>query len=176
MKPSAKFGISALILLAALAAYGFGYNLVSQKSAALALTEAQIQLQTQAATRAASSRSLLNAISGDETAIQQYFVANSQVVSFIDDLQHRGAAQGTAVEITSVNSSSAGRSALSIALTIKGSFAAVMRTIGAIEYAPYDITVSALSLTQGDKSSWVATMTIVVGSAPDVASTTPTTP
>lgn len=175
MKPSAKFGISVLVFLAAIAAYGFGYNLVSQKSASLALVEAQIQLQTQAANRAASFRSSLNIISGAEAAIHQYFVANSQVVAFIDDLQHRGAAQGTAVEITSVGPSS-GRSALSLVLTVKGSFAAVMRTIGAIEYAPYDITVSALSLTQGDKGAWIATLTIAVGSAPDTASTTSTLP
>ena len=51
-----------------------------------------------------------------------------------------------------------------------------MSTIGAIEYAPYDLTISSLSVTQGTENGWHANLNILVGSVSATQFATSTAP
>lgn len=155
--------------------YGFWYAAIEAKSAAVSQLKSQVAAKDENAKRIASARASLAEIAGSEAVIQNYFVPETGVVAFINNLEAQGRKQGTTVSVLSVSTSAEGAPlTLSFDLTITGTFDAVMRTIGVIEYAPYDLSLSALSLTHDDKNSWHANLTILVGSAPAAAA--PTTP
>lgn len=159
--------------------YGFWYAAVDAKSVAVATLENQIAAKTTTAKRVASSRASLTDIAGDEATIRNYFVSEAGVVAFIDALQARGKAQGAIVDVLSVSSAGAATTekSLVLSLAVSGTFSAVMNTVGAIEYAPYDITVSELSVTK-TKDGWHAALRILVGSvsATQAATSTSTIP
>ena len=176
MKSSLVQIILAGILCVALgAAYGVWYSIIGEKSAAVADLETQISTKTDTINRIASARASLAEISGDEAIMQGYFVPESGVVSFITNLETLGQAQKAEVSVLSVASNKSGaQPTLTFSLNVSGAFDAVMRTVGAIEYAPYDLSISAFSLAQNDKNNWQALLTLVVGSiAPVVATSTP---
>lgn len=159
-----------LLTLCAVAAAAGGYfvlyEAVSAKSAEAAALQTQINAKTEASARVTAAQAALSEIATDETAVQAYFVPESAVVPFIDDLESRGRALHTTVSVTSVAAKQVeSRPALVLSLTIDGSFDAVMRTVGAIEYAPYDISVSSLTLALSDGGNWRAGLGVLVGSA-----------
>ncbi len=155
--------------------YGLWYATIETKSAAVAQLKGEVAAKNENAKRIASARASLAEIAGSEAIIQSYFVPETGVVAFINNLEAQGRKQGTVVSVRSVSTNAEGALlTLTFSLTITGAFDAVMRTVGVIEYAPYDLSLSALSVTQDAKNSWHADLTILVGSAP--AATAPTTP
>lgn len=158
-------------------AYGFWYAAVGAKSVTVASLESRVATKTETANQIAASRSSLAEIARDEATIQSYFVPETGVVPFIDSLQALGKEQGTSVDVLSVSSAGAGTEepSLLLSLTINGTFSAVMRTVGAIEYAPYNLTISALSIMQKPKEGWRADVNLIVGSvsATQTATNTP---
>lgn len=174
--PLVQLCVVAFVGLLSIGGYVFWYHMVSQKSAEVASLEAQIVAATNNVKHIASARAALGEIAGDEAQLQSYFVPESKVVSFITDLQDRGTAQKSTVEVVSVSTiDSTTHPALQLSLTAKGSFDAVMRTVGAIEYAPYDISISTLSLVNTAKGAWQASVMLTVGSiaTPTATSTKP---
>ena len=155
--------------------YGFWYAAIEAKSAAVAELKNEVTTKNENAGRIASARASLAELAGSEEIIQGYFVPETGVVAFINNLEARGRKQGAVVSVLSVSTSATEKSpTLVFSLTISGSFDAVMRTVGVIEYAPYDLSVSALSITHDGEKSWRADLTIRVGSASaSVATTTP---
>ena len=155
--------------------YGFWYTVIGAKSTAVANLESQIVTKTDTMSRIASARASLAEIAGDEASMQSYFVPETGVVAFINNLEAQGHTQGATVSVLSVSTSDAGtQPTLTFTLTIKGTFDAVMRTVGAIEYAPYDLSISTLSLGQESSNSWHADLNLLVGSVPaGVATSTP---
>ncbi len=165
--------VAFLVAVAALLGYGIWYAAIGRMSNSAANLEHQIRAKTRSESRIASERAMLADIKGDEAAVQGYFVPEGGVVAFINDLEVRGEAQEATVKVLSVSTLNTGsHPALTLLLSVKGKFDAVMRTVGAIEYAPYNIAVGTLSLTQDVKDSWHASVGLVVGSA----STTKNTP
>ncbi|MBI4088593.1 hypothetical protein HY415_00675 [Candidatus Kaiserbacteria bacterium] len=156
-------------------AYGFWYAAVEAKSAAVAHLEDQIAVKTEAARHIAYARASLAEIAGDEASIRDYFVSETGVVAFINNLEEQGRVQGADVNVASVSMSNAGASPmLTFSITVQGTFDAVMRTVGAIEYAPYDLSISAFSLARNTKGDWRADVGLLVGSVS--ADTTTRTP
>jgi hypothetical protein len=159
------FAIALIVVIVVLVGYGFWYAALSAKSAAVANQESRIVAQTETVSRIASARAVLAEIAGDEASVENYFVSETGVVAFIDGLEAQGEAQGAVVEVGSVSAGTAGvRPTFILSLAIKGAFDAVMRTIGAIEYVPYDLSISGLSLTQDNEGRWHADLKITVGS------------
>jgi len=151
--------------IAVLIGYAMWYAAVANKSAAVAGLESDIAAKTEAANRIASARAALSGIAGDEDAVQNYFVPETGVVAFINDLEAHGKAQGAAVSVLSVSTDNSGTPpTLLLALSVKGAFDAVLRTVGAIEYAPYDLSISGLSIKQDASNAWHADLKILVGS------------
>lgn len=171
--PPAQLVVALLALAAVLGGYGAWYRAVANKSNAVAMLENQIAARTETESRVASARAVLAEIAGDESTVQGYFVSETAVVDFITYLETRGASQKASVSVLSVSSGTDKvHPTLVLALTVKGAFDAVMRTVGAIEYAPYALSIATLSIAHEDKGVWHANLTLVVGSVPTIAATT----
>jgi len=156
----------------ALIIYGFLYEFISNKSTTIAALQEQIASKTETMGRIASARATLSEIAGAEAVVQNYFVPGTGVVEFINGLEAQGKAQGATTSVLSVSTGSIGtQPTLKFSLAIKGPFDAVMRTVGAIEYAPYDLSTAGFSIKQDEKNSWNANMNIIVGSMNTATST-----
>ncbi len=162
-----QLAIAFAVCVTAFATYGFLYAAVSAKSVAVAHLESEIATAIEATSRAASMRAALAKIMSDEAIMQSYFVPEIGVVTFINDLEARGRLQGTVVNVLSVSAGGEMKQpTLMLALTINGTFDAMMRTVGAIEYAPYALSILGLSLGQDGKDGWRADLKLRVGSLP----------
>jgi len=151
---------------AAVSGYAAWFHAISQKSSYVASLQNQIVTESGNVNRIAAARVALTEIAGDETNVQNYFVSESEVVTFINGLEALALAQKATVSVLSVSTGGTpAQPTLLLALTIQGTFDAVMRTVGAIEYAPYDVFISKLGVQQDAKDSWNATLSLVVGSA-----------
>ncbi len=180
MKSYFTHALSTLALcVVTLVGYGFWYAAVANKSTVVANMQNQIDEKTESAARVTSARTALAEIAGDESAVRSYFVPETEIVSFIDDLVARGRALSAAVKILSVSAdNSHNQSTLSFSLTVKGTFDAVMRTVGMIEYAPYNLSIAKLSVGKDEKDVWHADVELLVGSVPasSVATSTKAVP
>lgn len=173
--PFAHLILASLVCVALLTGYGFWYAAVEAKSVAVANLEKQIVTKTETESRITSTRASLAEIAGDEAALQSYFVPETGVVAFIGHLETQGQTLGATVNVLSVATDNTSvQPVLRLALTIRGTFDAVMRAVGAIEYAPYDLFISRISLEHDAKNKWHADLNLQVGSVP--ASAAPSTP
>ena len=168
MKSSFVTFTAALVTgVVALAGYGVWYRAVAAKSAAAADLENQIATTIQTAKRLSAARAALAQITNDETSVRNYFVPQTEVVAFINDLEARGHAQKATVNVASVSTGGTiAQPMLELALTVSGSFDAVMRTIGTIEYAPYALSIKQFSFRQDAENNWYADLKVSVGSVP----------
>ncbi len=172
--PYIKLIIALACGAAAFIAYGLWYSFIVSKSAVVAGLEIQVNTIIDTASRVAAAKTALSKITGDETTVQSYFVPQTGVVAFINDLESRGRTLRSAVSVVSVSTGGTyTHPILVFELGIKGAFDSVMRTVGAIEYAPYALKVTGLSLGQEDKNSWHADIKLEVGSIP-LPTTAPT--
>ncbi|MFZ3043558.1 MAG: hypothetical protein WA058_00395 [Minisyncoccia bacterium] len=173
MKSFFYIGIAVALCAVSLVGYGMWYGMVSAKSASVATLQNSIAAKIETVNRIAATRASLADIAADEATVQSYFVPESGVVAFINSLETRGAAQKAAIQVLSVTEGGTKtQPALVFLITVKGTFNAVMRTVGSIEYAPYALTVSSFSIAQDDKNVWHADMKILVGSMPTTTATT----
>lgn len=168
MKSSGTHFIVALVLgVAALAGYGVWYRVTAGKSVAAADIEAQIRAKTETAARVSSARAELSELTDAEALVQSYVVAESDAPVFIEALEARGRAQGSVVTVSSVaTTGTSPATALALTVTITGSFDSVMRTVGAIEYSPYAIVLSSLTLAPNGSNAWRADLKLTVSSVP----------
>lgn len=163
--PFTHLSIALSVLVAVFVGQWFWYSIVAEKSSAVAALQSQINEKSEAASRVASSRAELAKIADDEIAVKSYFVSENDIVAFIDGLQENGLSQKTIVKVLSVSAGGTNtRPTLSLSVTVTGAFDAVMRTIGSIEYSPYDLSISKLSVMKSDKKTWSANLELIVGS------------
>ena len=160
--------LALVIFAAALSAYVGLRSLVTSAGAEVTRINKEVEAKNAAAAHLVSVRDRLEELAGVERAVNACFVPDTAVVAFIDELEARGRAVGAAVQINSVSGSSAdktGHGALKITLSITGPFDAVVRTLGSIEYAPYDLVLTNLSLlSDPSKGGWTANASFSVGS------------
>ena len=172
--PSIHFALTLVVAIVASGMYYGWYATVSRKSEDSARLEQQIGTASANSNRVAAARSALAEISGDENMMRSYFVSDADVVSFISDLESLGSVSNAVVRVLSVSTAgTTARPTLRIALTITGTFNAVMRTIGAVEYVPYAISVSALAIGQDAANMWHADLNVTVGSISKTVSVPP---
>ncbi|MHB1163353.1 MAG: hypothetical protein ACYCZZ_02420 [Minisyncoccota bacterium] len=173
--PLAHLLLALAVLVAVLFGYGAWYTIVSNKSGEVSDLQSQITAAGENMSRIAATRAAFAEIAGDEAKVQSYFVSGSGVVAFINSLEALGLAQKATVSVRSVSTGgSPSRPALLLSITVKGTFDAVMRTLGAIEYAPYDLSISTLSIGEDSQKNWQADVNLIVGSiSGNTASTTP---
>lgn len=171
--PLSHLGIVSVLCISTLGGYAFMYQMISDKSVALSEIENQIQEKDVAEASITIARSSLSRLEDEEVLVQGYFVPETNVVSLINDLEALGRSEGAVVGVVSVSKKTVGtHPAFGLNLSISGTFDAVMRTIGAIEFGPRETTVSTLSVAHDDKNTWHANMEVLVGATPTIATST----
>lgn len=174
--------VTLALLGGAVASYGVWYHMVDSKSARAAELAALIETKTATQMRASALRAELAQLQSDEALVRQFFVSADTIVSFLEQLQKYGSSAGSSVKVQSVSATSVGgQPLLTILLTISGPFSGVMQTVGRIEFAPYDLSVTSLAInalaeprTEGEAlvvKTWNANMILSVGSIPAATST-----
>jgi Tfp pilus assembly protein PilO len=160
------------LLTVVLAAYGIWYVAVGKASAEAAALSEEIKTKSIDSARVASAKEALESLAADEETMRSYLVRKMDVVSFLERLEDAGGSLGTSIEVVSVGAESvAGREALKLSLKITGSFDGVLRTLGALEYGPYDtrmlnVTLDTTLGTDGAAGAWTATATLLIGTQP----------
>lgn len=172
MRPPLYHALFAVTLcVVAATGYWVWYGTIEEKSTQVAALESQLVANARTESRIAAAKASLAQIAGYESTIQNYFVPEANVPVFNDMLEGIGKAQKAEVKVLSVAKSGPH---LTLSLSITGTFDAVMRTIGVIEYAPYALVISGLSLQGDDKKVWSANVSILVESvSTPVATSTP---
>jgi Tfp pilus assembly protein PilO len=185
MKKSSLISLigSLVVFVVVLAGYWFCYSVVTAKSVQASELAAQIATQNSAAAQLIQAKSELSGLATQESTINQYFVQTNNVVPFLEQLQSLGNYLGANVQVVSVSAvPGTPYGTLDLSLSITGSFSSVEKTLGAIEYEPYNISISTLSLTDtlpaGSASStpeWSAAAQFTVGAqtGSTASSTTP---
>jgi Tfp pilus assembly protein PilO len=167
-----RLGIFSALLVAACVGYGVCYAMVSAESAQASTLANQISSQNNAATELVKAKSETMQLSTQQATIDQYFVSTNNIVPFLEQLQSIGKYLGSDVEVSSVAATpGTPYGEITLALTINGSFTAVARTIGAIEYQPYNVTLTSLTLsavpggdsTASSSPAWTAAAAFTVG-------------
>jgi hypothetical protein len=155
-----------VIFLIVVVGYGAWYTRVAEKSARVAELQQNIATKNETISRIATARATLQENTSPAHNLAQYVVAEEEVVSFISVLEEIARERGSALQVVAVSASDDAKTAptLSFTLGIDGTFPALMQTLGAIEYAPYAISFSGLTLAKGEKSGWHAEVRMLVGS------------
>lgn len=166
-----------LFLMVAIGAYAFWYRHVSGLSTQAAELSAQLQTIGDAGGRASSVRRELDEVARQEADVYRRFVGSDTIVTYLETVEATGRGLGASVEVVSVANAPARAglpAQLQMSLRITGTFDAVMRTLGAIEYQAYDTTLASLTLdTPEAGESWTAAATFLVGTPPAATSTPP---
>ncbi|MDB4991771.1 MAG: hypothetical protein JWL75_16 [Parcubacteria group bacterium] len=180
LKYYSHVAIGFVALVIAFSVYGTWYTRVGNESAKAESLAAQIQAKNVSTQKTQQSKSELEHALADEAAIKGYFINTQDIVPFLGDLQAEGSKYGAKVEVVSVSAEPAKPHAvLVLALRITGTFDAVERMLGAVEYESYDTVLSSVTLdTPGAENHaapvWTAAATIRVGTI-DTSSTVPVT-
>jgi len=161
--------ISLVILAGVVGMYVFGYYQVMGESRRSAELEATIQSTVNGAVAAAETSDTLASLMQDEAAIKGYYVDLANIVSFLERLEGTGRSVGSTVEVVTVADKPGADGRIVLSARITGSFDAVLRTLGAIEYGPYDSRVVSLNVdTPPGGSAWTAVvgLSIAVNTPP----------
>ncbi len=169
LKPFIPLVIATAILAVAAGIYGFGYYRLSKGEAKVIELAKQIDTKSLEMERIAKAQATLTTLTADEEALRAYTVDTNDIVAFLERLQSAGAPFGATVEVVSVTQDRAAlHNRVTTALSISGSFDAVLRTLGTIEYAPYDGVLTSVNFdTPADAKgrTWTANVIYSVGLA-----------
>jgi hypothetical protein len=163
--------IALLIFAGVLGAYAFWYVAVGDASVEAAALSKEIQAKGLESSRVSGAKDALALLADDEASMRGYLVRQEDIVPFLSMLEEKGSFLGSVLEVASVSeetSAGSGRGRILLALKITGSFDAVLRTLGAIEYGPYDSSVSNITLDTsagepGTAPAWTAVATFALG-------------
>jgi hypothetical protein len=165
--PLIHLGIATGVLLLAAGAYGVAYAIVEKASAEAAALHVQLDAKSENANQLSVARNALQALGENEELTTKYFVSPDNIVLFLEELESAARALGADMEVASVSTEIGPRERIQVALKITGSFDAVMRTVGTIEYGQRDSQVRSLTIdtatTPTGKREWTATATLLFG-------------
>lgn len=160
----------ALGILAAVAGlYSFWYYEVGKEAKQSLALLSQIQTTVESAVTAAETGDTLAALAADEAAIEAYRIKLADIVSFLERIEGTGRTLGSSVEVISVADKPGADGRIALSVRIIGSFDTVLRTLGAIEYGPYDSRIATLTFdTPSSGGAWtaVATLSVAVDAPP----------
>lgn len=151
----------ALIVLAILGAlYAVGFSEINRlQQEAQSITASMLAI-TQAKERASETRGAYETLEEDELRMQAHHVRTNDIVSYLEELERGGATQGSDIAVVSVGDPVRGE--VQIALSIVGSFDAVMRTVTSIEYGSYGSATRSLALEYAGEGVWSASLSVSV--------------
>ncbi len=159
--------VALIVFVVALSVYGFWYSLVGKASVEAAALSKEIYTKSQDSARVAAAKVALESLAEDEAAMRAYLVREQDIVPFLSTLEDTGVSLGSNVEVVSVSADSKGeRNQIQLSLKITGSFDAVLRTLGAIEYGPYDSAIQSVTfdtVPAEGTATWTAAATFMLG-------------
>lgn len=162
--------VALAILAASIGLYVFAYYQVVNESKRSAELESQIEMTIESAVKAAETADTLVALAEDERVIREYYVSLAAIVPFLERIEGTGRAIGSAVEVVSVSDKPGSDGRITLTLRILGSFESVLRTLGAIEYGPYDSRITSLTFdtpaTGGGAWTAAATFSVATDAVP----------
>lgn len=156
-----------LVALGVLAVVGGLYTLwyyeVQREANKSGELQAQIQATVDSAVTAAETSDTLASLATDEAAIEGYRIKLADIVTFLERIEATGRSLSSSVEVVSVADKPGSDGRMLITVRIMGSFDTVLRTLGAIEYGPYDSKITNLTFdTPGDGGAWTAVVALSV--------------
>lgn len=149
--------------------YALWYYEVQQEAKKSGELQVQIQTTIESAVTAAETSDALAALAADEAAIEGYRIKLADIVSFLERIEGTGRALSSSVEVVTVADKPGSDGRMMLTIRIMGTFDAVLRTLGAIEYGPYDSKVTSLTFdtpTNGGAWTAVTTLSVAVDAAP----------
>lgn len=111
-------------------------------------------------TRRVEGRDSLILLEEEERFVYERLLQVNDVVSFLESFERKGNPHGAEVSVVSVSEKQENR--IAIAFSISGSFDAVMRTLGSIEYEQYASTIETISLETTSGEGWTLTGTYTI--------------
>ncbi len=175
------FSIAIGILVVFAGGYWWWYTSVQVLRRNVATLEADVHAKRILLAQITTESATLTSLTNDETTMNKYIISDSTVVTFLNVLEAIGRATGAAVSVVSVfPKTQTTHPMLTVSVTISGSFASVMNTIGAIETMPYYIMTSMIPINTHKPTSnqeyiknpqWTANVSFLVGST--IIRTTP---
>jgi hypothetical protein len=168
-RPYIPLAIALLTLLGVAMLYSLGYFFVSHASTKAATLASDVRAKTTQLERAARAHVALSTLEDSEADLQHYEINKADIVPFLESIQSTGRPYGAVVNVSAVADEKDGtHPRVALSLTISGTFDAVLRTVGVIEYGPYDGVITNFSLnTPGPDAKgvapWTATVTYSVG-------------
>jgi hypothetical protein len=174
IRPFIPLIIASLLLAAAIGLYAFGYFTLLANTAKATTLATGVATKTAQLERITQAHAALDTLSNDEATLRQYSIGKEAIVPFLETLQTSGRTLGTKIDVLSVQDEKDGKHVrVALSLSITGSFDAVMRTLGSLEYSPYDGVLRNLSFdatpAATGTSGWSATAVYSIG----IASSTP---
>ena len=156
--------IAVVVLALSIAAYVAAYLFVGSIGTKVVEAQKQIATKTVESEGIRKASTALSALVESEARVKSYFVPTDGIVPFLEEIGQTGSSLGANVIVVGVTEKGEvdGVTAMTLALRIEGSFASVMRTVGSLEFAPYDIALTNLSLDAGEET-WGASATYEVG-------------
>lgn len=157
--------VIALVFLAlSIAAYVFAFLAIEKTRDQIAEVSGKTVALVEDQERIKEAQGALAALSQNESRITGYFLNEKEIVSFLEEVESAGEALGADVTVVAVNNErNATPPRVSVALRITGSFDAVMRTIGVIEYQSYDGIITTITMDDQGSGVWGASITYSVG-------------
>ena len=161
--------LAALLTLGMLGAYVFWFTAVGKASVETAVLAENIRAKSQELEKVAAAKVALEALAEDEASIRGYLVREAEIVPFLGRLEDTGTNFGAQVEVVSVATETlAERNRIMLSVKIEGTFDAVLRTLGSIEYGPYDssverITFDTVPAEEAPSGEWTATVIFSLG-------------
>lgn len=157
----------ALVLLALmLAAYVFVFLGIEKTRNQIAEVSGKMVQLEKDRERIREAQGALAALSANEARVTGYFLNEAAIVDFLEEVESAGDALGATVTVVAVNNErGAAPPRVSVSLRVTGSFDAVMRTIGVVEYGPYDGVITTVTMDDQGDGAWGASVTYSVGTA-----------
>ncbi len=146
--------IAALLLIALIAAYVGAYLLISGKTTEVRSLAEELAVKERAGAKNAAARDEAATLAESEAYVAGALLATGDAVAFLERLERTGKAYGATVSVASVDDSAKGSGMISVALSISGSFDAVMHTLSAIEHEKPATAVKSVTFSSGD-GGWI---------------------
>lgn len=151
------------VLMVAGGLYAFWYYEVQQEAKQSGELQVQIQSTIESAVTAAETSDTLASLATDEAAIESYHIKLADIVSFLERIEGTGRALNASVEVVTVADKPGSDGRMALTVRVMGSFDAVLRTLGAIEYGPYDSKITNLTFdTPATGGAWTAVAALSV--------------
>lgn len=165
------FGFSLTFFVGAVAAYVVWYGIVGAASIRVIELKSHIEAKDEETVQLSTARRTLALLEAQGLVLADYFVSEEDVVTFLERIEGTGQSVGTRIDVISVSQDTADKTRIMVSVQVDGTFDAVVRTLGALEYSAHDIQTTSLSVRKIDNgelgTTWNAAVTFSVGAQLD---------